>query len=157
VANQFAQVDDDTFQAVIAAWKADKTLSGIVPAPPQQGRLKEPQGFPPNPYAQITCKLDKRERADTKGVWWDWRHVEIVVRGLYADVVKSMTAARTVFHHSTDNQQPPDTILVYPSGAPWKAWVPDNDTTTEQEENQKNGLDVWKGTLSALACSLRTK
>jgi len=57
-------VDDDTLAAVLSRWLADSDLAGLLPRPPQTGRLKStPETRQVLPYGQLDCVLEKREQA----------------------------------------------------------------------------------------------
>lgn len=138
-------ISDDTAQAVISLWKSDRVLSGLTARPPQWDRL-EAQGMP---NVEMMIKRERREVAasGTPPVWFDFRRVELMVRGLKADVKTIVAETRRVFLHGTQ--------LVYPSGAQCMAVIPDNDADMEKDENNKDGAEVWKGTISFLCESVR--
>ncbi len=138
-------MDDDTFAACLAKWDEDHAaLPVLLKTPPRIGRLKSPQTMP---YAQLDCNLDHRESAGTGGAWHDFRKVNIIIRGTRADVAAVLVAAGALFSQ--------DTVLVYPSGARFIRWWPDIDDDMSQEETTKEGIDVWKGSITGTVWSIR--
>lgn len=118
-------------------------LPDLIP-PPQAGRLKSPQKMP---YAQVACEYLRRESAGTSGAWHDIRKVTIQIRGLKADVIAAAGAVRAVFNEQTQ--------LVYPSGALFERWWPQEDVKLRQDEATKDGLDIWLAELEAEVWSIR--
>lgn len=144
-------IDDDTAVAVVNLWNSDKMLAGMTAFAPQRGRLKSQEP----PYAALDVKVERREIAASGNppVWFDFRRVELTVRGLEGDVRKIVGAARGdgvktgVFVHGTE--------LVLPSGAQCMALIPDKDATVEEETTNVGGKEIWKGTISFLVQSTR--
>lgn len=111
---------------------------------PKAGRLKSPQRMP---YASIACEYLRRQSAGTSGAWHDVRKVTIQIRGLKADVVTAAGAVRAVFNEQT--------TLVYPSGARFLRWWPQEDVKLYEDPATKDGQDIWVAELEAEVWSVR--
>lgn len=141
-------VDHDTLAAVRRHWQEDATLPGLVDRPPAAGTLKSPEGNRLQlPYAHLASKLEKSDLM-TGGVRLDHRRVTITLWGTEAQVSAAVAAVRSRFKGTTR--------LTYPSGARAVGWRPLDDGTVEREPAQRDGLDIWKGTVSGIALSSRT-
>lgn len=141
-------VDIDTLAAIRARWLAEADLPHL-DRPPEAGRLKSPQQTP-GPYAQLTSTLERREQVNTKGAWWDWRRVEIILRGGdLARVEEAGVAVQAVFRSGV--------VLHFPSGALLMRWAQDRSNTLEQEKpgDTQAGQDVFKLTIGALVWTTR--
>ena len=102
-------VDNDTLEAVKIVWQRSPAIAEIMPLPPQQAPLKR---RPAASQYGVHLQEEKRDQAATGGVWFDFRRVEIKIRGLKPDVVNASQTVRGVFVHGLK--------LPYPSGvSPW--------------------------------------
>lgn len=139
-------VDNDVLEAVRKLWQEgdQATLPALFNEPPKTGRLKSPQTMP---YARLDCNPERRESAGTGGKWHDFRRVEIFVYGVKADVVRALGAIGEIF-----NQQ---CTLTFPSGARFIRWWPEPGGDLSQDEDTKDGQDVWKGVANGIVWSVR--
>jgi hypothetical protein len=150
-------IDDDTLQAVEAAWATSQALAKLFPRAPQSGRLKSTKATPQKlPYAQLACesvpgKLVKYTRAVRKDV----RLVTITIYGLKADVVAGLFAALDVFNSDMGRPGTGPAPLVYPSGANFIKWWPLNEGDLEPDPTTLQGQDVWRGIIRAEVTSSR--
>lgn len=139
-------VDHDTLAAVKAYWIADPTLPTLVDRPPQSGRLEAGQ---PSVYAALACSLERRELTGTLRTWHDHRRVTITVYGPEKPVRQAIARVLGRFNLAT--------TLAYPSGARFLRWWADDGNRLEQDEQRRQGEDIWKGIVTGLIWSIRSR
>lgn len=137
-------IDDDTLAAVRQRWQDEGNLPSLFDKPPESGRLHAPQT---SPYAQLASELMRRVSAGTGGAWHDYRRVTVTLRGVKADVIAGVAAVKAVFNR--------DVTLTYPSGARFKRWWPADSDRLGQEDEPKEGQDVWQAIIEAEVWSIR--
>lgn len=157
-------VDDDTLQGVLAAWKADRTLSALFPLPPATGRIKSTQPGQDvqasGPTAVIDCAQGPRpnERFAQGGavlVRNDYRKVTITLRGTRADVVAGVKGVLATFNRALGTSSGAPFSL--PSGARFIRWWPLNDGEIKEDDSTKAGRDVWQGIVLGEVWTIRTE
>lgn len=137
--------DRDIAQAIERQWAAFPELATLVPGLLQRGRLSsyQPGSSPPIarlvPYAQLTVtKTAPGMHQTSPSAYIDIRRATIKVYGLEAAVAPVLAYIRenTVFNRQTLNTQ-----------ARFMACTQDGDGTITQDEERKQGEDVWVGTI----------
>ncbi len=147
-----ASVDDDSLRAVELLWGSDVvTLPSLFAGGLQTGRLASPQALP---YAQLACRLERRELSGTAGAWHDYRRLSVTVRGLEQQVVDGCSAVMALLNLQT--------TLTYPSGARFIRWWPDGEVKLQEvqgspEETTYQGQPIWQGEIEAIVWSVRTR
>lgn len=146
---EICDVDDDTLQAVLARWAMDtELLPSIFLHPPRAGVLKAPE---PLPYAHVASEF-AREDSGT-GYRLDRRKVTITLRGTKEQASMGLGYALRTFNRQLGSADHPG--LVYPSGTRFIAWKPLTPGVLRQEEEAKEGLDVWAAVIEAEVTSTR--
>lgn len=130
-------IDNDTLEAIRLLWQTNPALPTILVEPVQAGKAKAPQG---ETYAITTSERSRDREWKTAHVFYDYRNVKLTVYGTKPNVTKAVIAALTTFNR--------DTILVYPSGARFQAWVPLDEKLIEADST-RHGQDVWQGIIEA--------
>lgn len=151
-------VDDDTLQAVLKLWAADTSaLPGLFAHPPRAGRLKSTRGEPATlPYAQIECEaLPGKTVRYVKAIRKDCRKVTITMRGTRTQAVAALAAALALFNARLGAEG--GRSLEYPSGARFIKWWPTNDGALKQEDEVREGQDVWAAVIEAEVYSVRAE
>jgi hypothetical protein len=146
---EICDIDDDTCQAVVARWQADtRLLPSVFRHPPRAGRLKSPEELP---YAQVASEFLAQDAGT--GYRLDRRKVTLTLRGTKEQASQGLSYALRIFNKNLGSTDLPG--LVYPSGARFICWRPLTPGTLQQEETEKEGLDIWSGVIEAEVTSTR--
>jgi hypothetical protein len=137
-------VDDDTLAAIRSLWLKDgNPVAALVTEPIQTGLLKSGQS---SLYAVAACQKMKDRDWQTGGKFRDYRKVTITFYGPKTDVTKAMQLAGDLYNRNCQ--------LTYPSGARFNWWFP-LDSRLEEDDEQRQGNDVWRGVIEAEVASAR--
>lgn len=149
---QITSIDNDTLQAVRAAWLADGTLPGLSDRAPASGAVRSPSDQPlALPYAQIVCEQGEDGARYPDGTLKDRRRVVLRIWGLKLDVVRHIARARQLYGRMWRASTP---TLTYPSGATLTSVVVAREALLP-DGTFREGQEVWRGELELRVTSSR--
>lgn len=142
-------INDDVQAALVARWDATEDLVAVA-GTLKAGRLPSPQ---PAVYAHVLVEKGRDNERMTGGIYHDYRNVTLTVRGKKASVVSAMAIALGVFNNRLGVAG--QATLTMPSGARFIRFRPLNDGDKRLEETQKDGEEIWAGSIRAEIWSVR--